>query len=333
MPLRSAPLPRMAGDLTFMRTRRATFDDLHPDHIAILGAPIESNVGLKTGCRFGPDALRETSVYFGWHANPQFSRPVEIDARTAVDTSSISEQVVDIGDIPLNGVPKEAAMTAIRDTVEAVRKRGASIILLGGDDDIVLPAIAGGAVEGPTAFIQIGGRLPGSMASETGPSDALAPPIKQLLIAGNITPGASVVIAGAQNPGIEFTQGFTASGGRILGHREVSDMTAADITELATELARQAPGLQVHFDLSAVNPSLHGMTETPRFGGLAVPTIRTLLGAIGQAPVSNLIVTGLNPTLSGLSVVKTGQRLLVTTLLSFLYGRLGLQDAETEAKG
>ncbi len=318
----------MAGDLTFMRTRRATINDLHPDNIAVLGAPIEGNVGLKSGCRFGPDALRETSAYFGWHANPQFSRPVEIDARTAVDTSSINDRVVDIGDVPLTGVPKAAAMTAIRATVQDVRRRGASIILLGGDDDIVLPAVAGGAVEEPSAFIQIGGRLPGNMASESEPTSALEPPIKQLLAAGIITPGASMVIAGAQNPGIEFAQHFTASGGKILGRRDVSEMTAAEMAELATDIARRAPTLQVHFDLSAVKPSLHGMTETPSFGGLAVPTIRTLLGAIGQAPVSNLVVTGLNPTLSGLSVVKTGQRLLVTTLLSFLYGRLGLQEAD-----
>ena len=89
MPLRTAPLPRMAGDLTFMRSRRATLDSLNAESLAVLGAPFEDNVGRKSGTRFAPTALRETSVYFGWHANPQFAHPVDINERVPIDTSEM----------------------------------------------------------------------------------------------------------------------------------------------------------------------------------------------------------------------------------------------------
>jgi hypothetical protein len=52
-----------------------------------------------------------------------------------------------------------------------------------------------------------------------------------------------------------------------------------------------------------------------------------MLGEIGRVAVSSLIVTGLNPTMSGLSVVKTGLRLTVTTLLAYIYSRLNLPQA------
>ena len=39
--LRSGPLPRMAGDLTFMRSTRSRIDDLTSDSLAVIGIPME----------------------------------------------------------------------------------------------------------------------------------------------------------------------------------------------------------------------------------------------------------------------------------------------------
>jgi len=46
--------------------------------------------------------------------------------------------------------------------------------------------------------------------------------------------------------------------------------------------------------------------------------------AIAKAPIATLILTGHNPTVNGLSIVKTGQRLIVTALVGYLCSRLGL---------
>ena len=63
------------------------------------------------------------------------------------------------------------------------------------------------------------------------------------------------------------------------------------------------------------------MADTPRLDGLTLAVLQQALTSIGQANVRCLIVTGLNPTINGMSIVKTGQRLLVTSLLSFIYAR------------
>ena len=84
MPLRSAPLPRMAGHLSFMRAQPRAIGDLKAGDLAVLGLPFEDNSAPFAGQSLAPRALRETSVYFGWHANPQFSHPVDVDVRKQI---------------------------------------------------------------------------------------------------------------------------------------------------------------------------------------------------------------------------------------------------------
>ena len=325
VPLRTAPLPRMAGDLTFMRSRRATSSDLNAENLVILGAPIEDNVGRKSGTRFAPTALRETSVYFGWHANPQFSHPVDIDVRVPIDTSEMHARLVDIGDIPLEGMPAAVATQSIRATMQRLRKTRASAILLGGDDSIVFPAVVEASQRGPVGFIQLGGRLPGAMPSEGNVPLADCSPLNDLLAGVSIAPSTTAVMACTGRAGMEFLRDFKGAGGQLWSASDVRWAHAGAIERTAKAFAETTGSLHVHFDVSAFRPSLHGMSERPSFGGLTLPELQRTLGEIGRAPVSSLIVTGLNPTLSGLSVVKTGLRLTVTALLAYIYGRLGLE--------
>jgi len=327
MPLRNAPLPRMAGDLTFMRSRRATLGELNAENLAILGAPIEDNIGRKSGTRFAPTALRETSVYFGWHANPQFSHPVDIDVRVPIDTSEMHERLVDIGDIPLEGMPAASAAQAIRSTIQELRQTNASAILLGGDDSIVYPAVAGATDGEPVGFVQIGGRLPGAMPGDEGARRGDCSPLTYLLADNYVALRTTAIMAGTGRTGLEFVQSFERAGGQLWSASGVSRAQPGDVERMAQVIVETAGSLHVHFDVSAFRPSLHGMSERPAFGGLTLPDLQKTLGEIGRAPVSLLIVTGLNPTLSGLSVVKTGLRLTVTALLAYIYGRLDLDAA------
>ena len=326
MPLRTAPLPRMAGDLTFMRSRRATLEELNAENLAVLGAPIEDNVGRKSGTRFAPTALRETSVYFGWHANPQFSHPVDIDIRVPIDTSEMHDRLVDIGDIPLEGVPTETAATSIGAAMNDARRSGASIIVLGGDDSIVEPAIASAGDGQPIGFLQMGGRFPAGEPDKTDEGTTPRCPLETLLRSGDVVPPTSALLAAPGRIGLEFAESFRASGGQIWTASEVSRARAGSIERLARDIADDIGPLHVHFDVSAIRASLHGMSEHPQFGALNLPDLQKALGEIGRVPVASLIVTGLNPTLSGLSVVKTGLRL--TVLLAYIYSRLGLEAAK-----
>jgi hypothetical protein len=72
-----------------------------------------------------------------------------------------------------------------------------------------------------------------------------------------------------------------------------------------------------------VSSELHGMSDRPIFNGMSLKLLRRVLVALASAPIATLIVTGHNPTINGLSIVKTGQRLIVTALVGYICSRLG----------
>ena len=132
MPLRSAPLPRMAGHLSFMRAQTKSNCDVRPGDLAVLGIPFEDTSAPYAGQSLAPRALRETSVYFGWHANPQFSHPVDIDARQDIQTDGLHERLCDLGDISPG--PDEAIHAALRAATNQISRNGACAVILGGSD-------------------------------------------------------------------------------------------------------------------------------------------------------------------------------------------------------
>lgn len=132
MPLRSAPLPRMAGHLSFMRAQTKAIGDVRSGDLAVLGVPFEDTSAAHAGQSLAPRALRETSVYFGWHANPQFSHPVDIDARQDINTDGLHERLCDLGDIARGS--EDAIHAALKAATRQVSRNGACAIILGGSD-------------------------------------------------------------------------------------------------------------------------------------------------------------------------------------------------------
>lgn len=280
-----------------MRARRVTLDALRADSLAIVGAPMETTAHRTAGFRFGPRALRETSVYFGWHANAQFSHPVDIDERVRIDTSSIHDRLVDIGDLALEGMTLDHANDAIDSVLQVVSESGASSIVLGGDTSIVAPALDAHRPQASRlGLIQFGGSVPCADFERCAETLVIAP---QALLPSEVPL-------------------------RTLSATQSAQMEVAEWNNTFEAVDRACDGLVVHVDLSALQSTLHGMSDIPRLGGMRLGVLQNALTSVGQANVRCLILSGLNPTINGMSVVKIGQRLLVTALLGFIYARLGL---------
>jgi agmatinase len=152
MPLRSAPLPRMAGHLSFMRAQTKAIREVKPGDLAVLGVPFEDTSAPKAGQSLAPRALRETSVYFGWHANPQFSHPVDIDVRQDIQTDGLHERLCDLGDI--SSGPEGEIHAALRAATSQISSNRACAIILGGSDRLS-ETVQGALPECQTA--QLGG--------------------------------------------------------------------------------------------------------------------------------------------------------------------------------
>ena len=324
MPLRNAPLPRMAGHLSFMRSVRAKVEDLSSGTLAVIGVPMEGSKNLKSGARFSPLSIRETSVYFGWYANPQFSNPINIDEHEVFDTSSINERLFDLGDIPILGQTKLKAEELINHSIAQVYNRNATSIVLGGDSTIIAPVSRGIANGNSVAYIQIGGKTPGTSNTKLDHHSSLA--LDSLLASGEVKLADTTILAPAENPTVEFLQELSGAGAKIFSSRQLKDMSSKEIADLSLTLSNRELPVIVNLDLSSVSSELHGMSEQPVFSGMNLKLLRQVLVALASAPIATLILTGHNPTINGLSVVKTGQRLIVTALVGYLCSRLGLMN-------
>ncbi len=324
MPLRTAPIPRMAGHLSFMRSVRANFEDLSSGSLAVIGAPMEDSNNLKSGARFSPLAIRETSVYFGWYANPQFSNPINIDELELFDTSSINEQLFDLGDIPILGQTKSKAEELINHSIAQIYNRNATSIVLGGDSSIISPVCRGIANGKSVGYIQIGGKTPG--ASNTKLDYQSSAPLCSLLASGEVKLENTCILAPAENPSVEFLKELSGVGAKIFSSSQLKGMNSEEIANLSLTLSNRELPVIVNLDLSSVSSELHGMSEQPVFKGMSLKLLRQVLVALASAPIATLILTGHNPTINGLSVVKTGQRLIVTALVGYLCSRLGLMN-------
>ena len=321
MPLRTAPLPRMAGHLSFMRSVRANVEDLSSGTLAVIGVPMEGSKNLKSGARFSPLSIRETSVYFGWYANPQFSNPINIDEQEVFDTSSINERLFDLGDIPILGQTRSKAEELINHSIAQVYNRNATSIVLGGDSTIIAPVSRGIANGNSVAYIQIGGKTPGTSNTKLDHHSSLA--LDSLLASGEVKLADTTILAPAENPTVEFLQELSGAGAKIFSSRQLKDMSSKEIADLSLTLSNRELPVIVNLDLSSVSSELHGMSDRPIFNGMSLKLLRRVLVALASAPIATLIVTGHNPTINGLSIVKTGQRLIVTALVGYICSRLG----------
>lgn len=278
MPILDAPLPRMAGRLSFMRAACGTLDDVQPGGMAIIGLPAEDVDATHSGQSLAPRGLRETSVYFGWHANPQFQHPINVEDRRAISAGGIFERMVDLGDLRAASVPE-----GVRGVQSRLWAKEATAVYLGGTQDLV---------------------------------DALLEPMEdaQVVRLGGRGVASDLTLAPLNGPGIPSDPARTPEAVRSMIRKHIGG----------------SPHAIAVFDLSVFVTSLSGLCDRPRLGGCTLPEVAIWLSALGEAGVSVVLLAGLNPTLSGMGIIKTGQRLMVTALLSFIYARLGVAQSAPE---
>ena len=128
MPLRDAPLPRMAGHLPFMRGPVAALGALRPGQVAAFGAGIGHG---HDDASLEPLGLRETSSYFGSHFASNMKAAMDVDQRRVLDPAAVSGRLVDLGDIDFAHAGEPPA-DCVASLSAAVAARGAIPILLGG---------------------------------------------------------------------------------------------------------------------------------------------------------------------------------------------------------
>ena len=100
----------------------------------IIGAPFDGGTSHRSGCRFGPQAIRFTDYLP--HDGMRPSLALGIDPLVELG-------VVDVGDVEMPSGETELSCRRLEAAVEAVARSGAIPIVLGGDHTIAFPDATG----------------------------------------------------------------------------------------------------------------------------------------------------------------------------------------------
>jgi len=253
-PAFGADLPPFMGIPTFMRLPASR--ELDNVDVALLGVPFDSGTSNRSGTRFGPRKIRESSLSL-WGHNPTLGvTPVEV------------LKIVDYGDVSIFPTSIEQTMTAITETADRVIDTGTTLISLGGDHSITLPLLRAHARKhGPLSLIHIDAHIDTWEEDFKGIPYSHGTPFRHALQEGLVREGEYMQI-GIRGP-VSFENDYDDArkmGARILTNHEVFEK---GIPEVLKEVHQRMKGpLYVSVDIDAADPAYAPGTGTPEVGGL-----------------------------------------------------------------
>lgn len=132
-----------AGIPTLMGSPVGTLENLKPGSYAAVGIPYDYASGSRPGARWGPRAVRQSSMYFDYflRSSPD-SEYVDISTGKVF---SIADPVpmVDLGDIEVFPMDLERTLASIAGFIRTIMEKKATPIILGGDHLITYPCFSG----------------------------------------------------------------------------------------------------------------------------------------------------------------------------------------------
>ncbi|HEY0098169.1 MAG TPA: arginase family protein, partial [Pyrinomonadaceae bacterium] len=121
--------PAVGGSSTFSALPQLAQSVAEEIDLAVLGIPFDGLVTYRPGARFGPRAIRQSSVLCRGYS-PQME--VQVYERL---------RAFDAGDVNVNLFDYEETFRRIEARVADLQSRGAAVVSLGGDHSILLPIL------------------------------------------------------------------------------------------------------------------------------------------------------------------------------------------------
>ncbi len=117
--------------------------------VGILGVPFDTGVFFRTGCRYGPDAIREQLFLFGNTYEPGYG----VDISTA--------KIADFGNVKVNHQDIRETHASVETVLTDIIAGGVVPLVLGGDHSLTYPTVKAlmNNVEGKVGVIMLDGHL------------------------------------------------------------------------------------------------------------------------------------------------------------------------------
>ena len=257
----------------------------------IIGAPFDGGTSHRSGCRFGPQAIRFTDYLP--HDGMRPSLALGIDPL-------IELAVVDVGDVDMPSGNTELSCARLESAVETIARSGAIPIVLGGDHTIAWPDATGCARHvgwGRVSMIHFDAHAD-TAADQGGQLIGHGTPMRRLIESGAVR-GDRFLQIGLRGywPEPETLDWMAGQGMRSYEMTEVVSRGLDTCMTEAFEIALdECDAVFLSVDVDVVDPGSAPATGTPEPGGLSS---RQLLDAVRRVamelPLCGVDVVELSP--------------------------------------
>jgi agmatinase len=270
----SSPLyqPAVGSINTFARLPHAPEITDQEIDLAVLGVPFDSLVTYRPGARFGPNAIRQSSVLCR-----NYSQQMEVGVYERL-------RAVDAGNVNVNPFDYAETFRQIEERVSQLRQQGAAVICLGGDHSILLPILRATSKQHPRlTLIQFDAHTDTSEGTLSGQRYHHGTSIRRAIEEGLIQ-GTRVFQVGIRGfiESAKYNDFANQAGIHSLDMQGFHDAgRRAAFLETLRAVAGSAP-CYLTFDVDGIDPAFAPGTGTPVPGGLtsfeALDMMRSLRG-------------------------------------------------------
>jgi agmatinase len=319
------PLPVFGGIPTYCRATLTEPGRVEPGYVAVAGVTWDHTSPGTIGARFGPKAIREGSIYLGYHlqsAKAMATGLLEVSTLEPLRLSADS-RIVDCGDLRIYPADTARTVEAIAEQASLVVQRGATPVFLGGDRFVAYPLWRGVAAphREPVGFLQIAADL--CLAAEAdelwgrlwrGATNRRILESRTPAPAGMAWLGTSGFVP-AQDWDFARAQGLTV----VTARQARTEGVAAAARRALDRALGGASRVYVSIDIGVVDGVYAPGTDRPHLGGLTNAEFLELMDALADAPFAALDVVGVVPNVE---LPITTARLAAIAILRLLAKRV-----------
>lgn len=285
---------------------------------AIIGAPFDGGTSHRSGCRFGPQAMRLTDYLPHDGKRPHLALGVD----PLVDLG-----VVDLGDVEMPSGDTDRSLAALEALVTQVAKAGVVPVILGGDHTIAWPDVTGVAHHvgwGRVSVIHFDAHAD-TADTQMGSLHGHGTPMRRLIESGACR-GDRFVQIGLRGywPEPETLDWMADQKMRSFEMAEIVDRGLDAVLDEALALAmNDCDAVFLSVDVDVVDPGSAPGTGTPEPGGL---TSRQLLDAVRRIamsiPLAGMDVVEVSPPYDAAEVTAyLGNRVVLEALAGVAWRR------------
>ena len=268
-PAFGADLEPFHGITSFMRL--PVTHDLSHKEVAIVGVPFDSGTSYRSGARFGPRSIRQSSLLL-WGYNAV----MEIEPLRYLS-------VIDYGDLEVIPVDIRASIESISRQANAILEQNVTMISMGGDHSISLPLLRAHSKKfGRIAVIHFDSHPDTWQEEFPDQPYSHGTPFRRALEENLIDPTAYMQV-GLRGPtsSSKDLEEARSLGAKTLTIGKVFDMGIPAVIRSIQQVIGEKP-VYISFDIDCVDPAYAPGTGTPEVGGLtsfqALQLIRGLQG-------------------------------------------------------